>query len=257
MTCLCGRRIEGADVDALSAAFWSHTDSEHSQIKVSDERRRDVDAALRRSGGWDGERETIDGPIEVRPLTPAMKQEYLTYFDGPAFCDNPVWARCYCLSYHIDLPPGSEFDERSGALNRAERAAQIERGEASGVMAFAGDRVVGWCNASPRTSLPLLDRTPGFECDDRAATGSIVCYVIAPRYRGQGIARKLLDGAEAMMRSRSMRWLEAFPPKAARTDASSYHGRLSMYLDAGFEQVRETDRFVVVRKALQASVAGV
>jgi ribosomal protein S18 acetylase RimI-like enzyme len=147
-----------------------------------------------------------------------------------------------------------DFDERDGATNRAERSAQIERGEAGGVMAFAGDpavgRIVGWCNASPRTRLPLLDKTPGFECDEPDNTGSIVCYVIAPRYRGQGIARKLLDGAETMMQSRGMRWLEAFPPKAARTDAGSYHGRLSMYLDAGFEEVRETSRYVVVRKAL-------
>ena len=90
------------------------------------------------------------GTIEVRPLTPAMREEYLAYFDGPAFCDNPVWARCYCLSYHIDLPPGPDFDERSGVLNRAERAAQIDRGEASGVLAFPSGRIVGWCNASPR-----------------------------------------------------------------------------------------------------------
>jgi GNAT superfamily N-acetyltransferase len=250
ITCLCGKRIEGADVDAISATFWSHTETEHSQIKVSPERKADVDAALRRSGGWDGERETIDGPIAVRPLTPAMREQYLRYFDGPAFCNNPVWARCYCLSYHIDLPPGPEFDERMGALNRAERAAQIDRGEASGVLAFAGDQVVGWCNASPRATLPVLDRTPGFECDDRDNTGSIVCYVIAPRFRGQGIARRLLDGAEEVLRSRGFRWIEAFPPKATPTDASSYHGKLSMYLDAGFDQVRESARHIVVRKAL-------
>jgi hypothetical protein len=36
----------------------------------------------------------------------------------------------------------------------------------------------------------------------------------------------------------------------APTDAASYHGKLSMYLDAGFERVREAGRYVVVRKAL-------
>ncbi len=250
VNCLCGKRIEAADEGGMAAAFWAHTDGEHAAIKISEARRSELDDALRRSGGWDGERERIDTPIEVRPLTPAMREQYLAYFDGPAFCDNPVWSRCYCLSYHLDLPPGGDFDERSGVLNRAERAAQIDRGEASGVLAFAGDRIVGWCNASPRTTLPVLDKTPGFECDDRDNTGSIVCYVIAPRYRGQGIARRLLEGAESMMRGRGMRWLEAFPPKDARTDAGSYHGRLSLYVDAGFEQVREAARHVVVRKAL-------
>ncbi len=250
VACLCGKRIEAADGDALTSAFWSHTDAEHAGIKISEPRRKDLNEALRRTGGWDGEREQIDVPIEVRPLTPALKQQYVAYFDVPAFCDNPVWARCYCLSYHLDLPAGEDFDERSGARNRAERATQIERGEASGVLAFAGERVVGWCNASPRTSLPVLDKTPGFECDDRDHTGSIVCYVIAPRFRGQGIARKLLDGAQDLLRSRGYRWVEAFPPKEARTDAGSYHGKLNMYLDAGFDQVREAGRYVVVRKAL-------
>ena len=84
----------------------------------------------------------------------------------------------------------------------------------------------------------------------RTHAAAIVCYVIAPRYRGQGIARRLLDGAVDAMRERGFRWLDAYPPKAAPTAAASYHGRLSMYLDAGFEQVREAGRYVVVRKAL-------
>ena len=32
--------------------------------------------------------------------------------------------------------------------------------------------------------------------------------------------------------------------------ASSYHGKLGMYLAAGFERLREAERHVVVRKAL-------
>jgi ribosomal protein S18 acetylase RimI-like enzyme len=249
VTCLCGVRIEGDGTDALVTAFRRHTSAQHPRIKVSDERRKDVEDAIRRTGGWDGRREQLTGPIVVRPLTPSLKQECLSYFDGPAFADNPVWAPCYCLSYHLNLAP-EDFDNRGAAENRADRGRQIERGEASGVMAFAGDRVVGWCNASPRTSLPLLDRTRGFECDDPDRTGAIACYVIAPQFRGQGIARRLLDGATDMLRARGLRWLEAYPPRHALTDASSYHGKLSMYLDAGFEQVRETERYVVVRKAL-------
>jgi len=249
VTCLCGLRVEADDSAALDGAFLAHTDDQHGDLKVPDWRRQELVEAIRRSGGWDGERETIEGPIELRPLTPALKDEYIAYFDGPAFADNPVWAQCYCLSYHQDMPQ-STIDSRRSEQNRADRAAQIERGEASGVMAFAGGRVVGWCNASPRASLPLLDRTPGFESDDPEHTGAIVCYVIAPRYRGQGIARRLLEGATDMLRVRGFRWLDAYPPKAAPTPAASYHGRLDMYVDAGFQRVREAGRHIVVRKAL-------
>ena len=250
VTCLCSATIEAGGTDALVDAYLAHTNETHGDLKIPSWRLDEVVEAIRRSGGWDGEREGIaQDDIEIRPLAPAMKDDYIAYFDGPAFADNPVWAQCYCLSYHLDAPQSS-IDGRRSEQNRADRAAMIERGEASGVLAFAGDRIVGWCNASPRTSLPLLDRTPGFESDDPDASAAIVCYVIAPRYRGQGIARRLLDGAVEATRQRGFKWLEAFPPKQAPTAAASYHGKLSMYLDAGFEQVREAGRYVVVRKAL-------
>jgi GNAT superfamily N-acetyltransferase len=127
----------------------------------------------------------------------------------------------------------------------------IDRGEASGVMAYSGGRVAGWCNASPRMSLPLLDQYPEFAAEDPAASGAIVCFVIAPMYRGQGLASKLLEGACAMMRERGFRAMYAYPPKAASTAAGSYHGRLSMYLEAGFEETGAGNaRYTVVRKSL-------
>ena len=149
----------------------------------------------------------------------------------------------------LDVPP-AEYGARPMSQNRAERSEQIARGEASGVMGFADGRAVGWCNASPRTSLPQLDRTPEFAAADPEQTGAIVCYVIAPQYRGQGIARRLLQGACELLRDRGLLWVDAYPPKSAATDAGSYHGRLEMYLDAGFDQVNENDRFVIVRKRL-------
>ena len=74
--------------------------------------------------------------------------------------------------------------------------------------------------------------------------------MIAPQYRGQGLARRLLDGACEMLRARGLRWVDAYPPRAAMPAARSYHGRLEMYLAAGFTQVREVGPYAVVRKAL-------
>ena len=250
VSCLCGTRVEGADGDALCHAFFAHTDVAHPQIKASEERRRDVADAIRRSGGWSGERVTLAADeIAVRPLTPSAKDDYLAFFDTDGFADNPVWAPCYCLAYHYNTPP-LEFDARTAAQNRADKAALIARGEASGVLAYAHGRVVGWCHAAPRTALGLLDRTPEFAAEEPQATGAIVCFVIAPQYRGQGIARRLLDGACDLLRDRGLRWVDAYPPKNPTGDPGSYHGRLSMYLDAGFSHVRNAGFYVVVRRAL-------
>jgi ribosomal protein S18 acetylase RimI-like enzyme len=248
ITCLCGQTVEASDAPALAAAYTRHNAEQHLDIPITDERRVELERAILRTGGWDGRRVEL-GPVDVKPLTPALEREYLEYFDGPALADNPVWARCYCLSYHLDMPP-RERDAQPSEQNRAQRAAQIRRGDASGVLAFSDGRVVGWCNASPRTKLPLLDERPEFASDDPEHTGAIVCYVIAPQYRGQGLARRLLEGACEMLRERGYRQVEAYPPKQPPTEAASYHGRLSMYLNAGFEEVRDAGRYVIVRKAL-------
>jgi|CXWL01.1.fsa_nt_gi GNAT superfamily N-acetyltransferase len=250
VTCLCGVQIEGANAASLNDAYWAHTDGQHGEFKISAARRQNATDALLRTGGWDGERAVLDADVEIRPLAPALRDDYLRYFDTDAFPDNPAWASCYCISYNIDMKP-EDFEERSAAENRAEKSRMIDSGAATGVMAYSGGRVVGWCNAGPRTSLPLLDKYPEFAAEDPATAGAIVCFVIAPPYRGQGLARRLLDGACEMLRDRGLTSVYAYPPKRAASDAGSYHGKLSMYLDTGFEETgAATSRYVVVRRAL-------
>jgi GNAT superfamily N-acetyltransferase len=249
VSCLCGARIDGEDADALSKAYRSHTAEAHPDLRVSPQRLADAEAALRRTGGWDG-RVAKAAEIEIRPLAPAAKDDYLRFFDRDAFADNPAWASCYCIAYHLALSPAA-FDERGAAANRADRAAMIERGDASGVLAYADGKVVGWCNASRRTALPLLDRHPEFAADDATTAGAIVCFVIAPAHRGQGVARRLLEGACELLRAGGCRTVYAYPPRGPSTAAGAYHGRLSMYLDAGFEQTgAATSRYLVVRRSL-------
>lgn len=247
--CLCGTRIEAADGDALTVAYLDHTASLHPEVQLSEARRENVVDAIRRTGGWDGHKERLPRDLRIEPLAPDRAGDYMAYFDGPALCDNPAWASCYCLSYEISGDP-LDFDARPAAQNRAEKLIRIENGQSSGVLAYAGGAVVGWCHAAPRRALPQLDHVEGFECDDPENTGSIVCFVVPPQYRGQGLASRLLDGACDLLRARSLNAIEAFPPKSSRSAAGGYHGSLKMYEAAGFTHVRDAGRYVVVRKAL-------
>ena len=249
IVCLCGARVEAGDADALVEAYPAHTNGVHPQVKASERKWAEVADAICRTGGWDGQRIPLDQGIEILPLRPGLKDDYLAFFDGDAFSDNPVWASCYCLSYHLNADP-QEFMERTADQNRSTKAALIERGEATGVLAYARGRVVGWCHAAPRAGLGLLDRTPEFASDDPARTGAIVCYVIAPQYRGQGLAKRLLDGACDMLRERGLLWVDAYPPRSPRGESGSYHGRMTMYVAAGFEHVRDAGPYAVMRRAL-------
>jgi ribosomal protein S18 acetylase RimI-like enzyme len=68
---------------------------------------------------------------------------------------------------------------------------------------------------------------------------SIICFVVPAAFRGQGVARALLDGAVAYARKRGVRWLEAYPVDRSdrASDESMWFGAKSMYDAAGFEEV--------------------
>ena len=250
LNCLCGERIEGEGAQALSDAYWLHTDEKHADVPISETQRNNAVEAVLRNGGWDGQRRELGDDVEIRPLIPALKNDYLNYFDNEALADNPAWAGCYCLSYNI-AHAVDDWANRTASQNRAEKASMIESGQATGVLAFSDGKIVGWCNASAWTALPLLAKYPEFVPDDPDTSGGIVCFVIAPSYRGQGLAGKLLAGACDMLRDRGLKSVYAYPPKAAGTDAGSYHGKLPMYLAAGFEETgKGNTRYAVVRKSL-------
>ncbi len=74
---------------------------------------------------------------------------------------------------------------------------------------------------------------------DSQSVWSIVCFVVPAQYRGQGVARALLDGAVEYAKSQFVTILEAYPvDKSGRSrDDSMFFGAKSMYDAAGFEEV--------------------
>ncbi|MEO8738152.1 MAG: GNAT family N-acetyltransferase [Casimicrobiaceae bacterium] len=196
-------------------------------------------------------------PVSIQPLSPARVDDYLSFFDherGPAFADNPEWAKCYCHFYEV--PRAIDWPSLPGEANRVAMRARIEVGEMEGFLAYDGDEVVGWMNAQPRHKLPhCFDRmhiaTPATTLPDHEAA-VIVCFVIAPDRRRTGIARALLTQGVAALAARGVKLVDAFPFKSADSVASAnhYHGSLSMFAAAGFAVLREDENLTVVRKLL-------
>lgn len=193
----------------------------------------------------------------VTALRPRQAGDFLRFFDherGAAFADNPRWAKCYCHYYQV--PKTLRWASLSGPQNRAAMQARIEVGEMEGFLAYDRDEVVGWLNAQPRHKLAhCFDRMgiapTRLPCAPSEAV-AIVCFVIAPTRRRQGIARALLAAALASFAARGLRLVDAFPFKSGRREnaADHYHGPLPIFLEAGFAVLREERNLTVVRKIL-------
>ncbi len=186
--------------------------------------------------------------LTVRKLTPDLLQDYLAFFDGPAFADNPEWSSCYCCFHHV--PDAKEWEKRTAAQNREFASRLIGEGKFHGFLAYDAERPVGWCKAAARVQIPALAAWPDYAIEDEHDVGSIVCFVIEKMHRRQGIASMLLEAACDAFDKEGLKIAEAYPRTATSDDAYNYHGPLQMFLNNGFSKFRELDTFWIVRKIL-------
>lgn len=195
--------------------------------------------------------------ITVLRLDAARRDDFLGFFDherGPAFADNPGWAKCYCHFYQV--PKAIRWPSLDAAANRTAMTARIEASEMEGFLAYAGSVVVGWLNAQPYAKLPHCAARMGIAPPPLPVpaheAAAIVCFVIAPGWRRRGVARALLEGALSSFAARGLRIVDAFPFKAGASTAPAdhYHGPPSLFRAAGFAVLAEHANMTVMRKLL-------
>jgi ribosomal protein S18 acetylase RimI-like enzyme len=186
--------------------------------------------------------------IDIHPLTPQRLADFLDFFEQRAFTDDPRWLSCYCQFPHADHA-NVVWQERSAAQNRAATCERIERETMTGWLAYSHGQVIGWCNAGPRRFVEGLFDEPEPLAD---RIGAIACFVIAPAFRGRGLATTLLTTACEAFRERGFEWAEAYPREGAIGPAANHHGSVAMFSAAGFEIVGKGDDEggLVMRKPL-------
>jgi GNAT superfamily N-acetyltransferase len=187
-------------------------------------------------------------PLTIRPLSPDLQPDFLRFFEGAAFADNPKWQSCYCQFLYVDHSKVN-WPLRSAEENRSDACNRIACGRMKGLLAYRGEEVVGWCNAAPRAWLESFADEPD---PDEALIGQITCFVVAKAHRRSGVARALLDAACDLLRQHGLTIAEANPQREAATDAENHYGPLGLYLSSGFTMHRETESgIVVVRRSLR------
>lgn len=188
--------------------------------------------------------------VTVVPLSPERRADYLAFFDGAAFADNPEWSGCYCNAFAF-TGPRAAWGEQTAAQNRASACRRIDDGRAEGLLAYADGKVVGWCQTGRSSSVPGLAAALGLADLVPADARVVTCFIIAPAARRQGVARALLCAVVEQCTADGATAIFGYPhPGPDESDAERFPGPLALYTELGFLPVGQTRHRSIVRKDL-------
>jgi len=190
--------------------------------------------------------------VRVAPLSPGVAGAWSALFEA-------CGCACHCRYWHFEggkndwLARCFEQPER----NRDEQLALLAAGatEARGLVAMEGDLAIGWMKLAPRDALPKLLRLGPYRALDLGEAGGvhvIGCLLVRPDRRRRGVARALVEAADAQVLAWGGRAIEAFPHRASHDlrDEEAWMGPEGLFRSLGYEAVHGDGPYPVLRKVL-------
>lgn len=194
--------------------------------------------------------------IRIQPLTPELSADYFDFFENRAFTDNSPY-RCYCQLYQMSKEQQKAAfhnvkGDDIGHVSRNIAKQQIDAGMLRGYLAFDDGVAIGWCNANDKANFPMESCTGDcFFAPAKKREMAVVCFEIAPKYRGKGIASALLQQVIDHGRAEGYIAVEGFPAVRRERFEWDCAGPQRLYEKAGFVQVAVQEKHVVMRKELK------
>jgi GNAT superfamily N-acetyltransferase len=168
--------------------------------------------------------------LTIQPLTPSLWPALEALF-GKGGASNGCW----CMYWRI----GPEYHKRPRENNRIAFRSIVKHGPPPGLVAFDGERAVGWCQLTPRQELGWLNRKPAFQPLDNIPVWSLSCFYIRRGYRRRGVMKALIVEALKAAKRANAPALEAYPVDTAQPDSTSniFTGTASTFRRLGFRIV--------------------
>jgi GNAT superfamily N-acetyltransferase len=170
--------------------------------------------------------------LAIRPLTPDLWPDLEDLFGEKGACNG-----CWCMYCRI----GSAYRKQPADKNKAAFRAIVKRGPPPGLLAFDGDRAVGWCQVTPRDELPALDRSWRLKRVDDVPVWALSCFYVRIGYRRKGVTKALISAALKVAKRSKAPALEAYPFDAAVSPSTSSTGYAATFARAGFKVVARRD----------------
>lgn len=178
-------------------------------------------------------------PITTALLTAERWPDFADLFGKQGACYG-----CWCT--HFRFPPALRR-ENDRERNRDFMRRRVEEGPPPGLLAYDGDRAVGWMQIGPKADVPQWNNAgrasapldPDEESDDRY--WAVSCFFIRSAARGKGLTHDLVEAGIAHARSSGAKAIDACPMDRAKNSRSTglFVGSSRVFEKAGFERVIE------------------
>lgn len=196
--------------------------------------------------------------LSIRPLTNQFHPAYLRFFDERAFSDGSPNGPCYCTSPSMDEASirqmVSEFGSDTKGTLRRYTVDLLAADRIHGYLAFEGDEPIGWCNAGDLDLYANVgfgaEMTEFIKANACGKTMSVVCFAIAPGYRGKGIAAALLNRVITDAREKGFHAVEGYPQMSDGRSDLDYNGPIHLFRKLGFEEIAQKGNRLIMRKEL-------
>lgn len=172
---------------------------------------------------------------ETHPVTPDRFEDFADVVNR-----NRRANHCWCVTPRL---VSAEIEELGGGDREQAMRWLCERDDPPGVVLYRDGEPVGWCNIGPRAEITRLARSRLIRPVDDLPVWSIVCLVVRPGRRRQGVTAALIEGAVAYAAARGAPAVEAYPvdPPGRMDTTMAFVGTKSMFERARFQLRGTTD----------------
>jgi GNAT superfamily N-acetyltransferase len=182
-------------------------------------------------------------PAQIVPVTRGRWQDLAAVMGDCSYA-----RKCWCAYWYL---PNAEFKAGWGDANRRMLEGLVAGGQEPGLLAYVEGVPAGWVSVAPRRNFDRLNRSRNFAPIDEAEMWAVNCFVVARKFRGQGLMTKLAAAAAELAIGHGAAGAEAYPiepgPKTGSGDL--YLGTPNAFAAAGYLEVaRPLPRRPVMRR---------
>jgi len=144
---------------------------------------------------------------------------------------------CSCMRWRLTA---SDYRRSTKETRVCALDTLVRHGTPIGVLAYDGDKPIGWCSIAPRETYGALNRFKALAAVDGTPVWSVVCFFVDSKARRDGLTVGLLRAAVDYARACGATIVEGYPVEPGQL--YTYMGSPETFRAVGFVDVTPAGR---------------